>query len=122
MKNCGLLFGLFLFTLISCSEATSDTLAEGTSEEASNSENKTVFSASLRELSDKEYPDNPDITVRHDKCVETTMNSIEFVRKGEFFDVYVIPDSPQDDTAHLFEIDFNLSMEFNSVLRKMLLS
>lgn len=109
MKNCGLLFGLFLFTLISCSEVTSDTLTENTSEGVSNSENETVFSASLRELSDKEYPDNPDITVRHDKCVETTMSSIEFIRKGELFDVYVIPDSPQDDTAHLFEIDL---MEF----------
>ena len=108
MKNCAILFSLFLFTLISCSETSSDSpiIAEDGVE---NSEDKTNFSASLRELSDEEYPDNPDITVRHDKCVETTMKSIEFNRKGELFDVFLIPDSAKDDTAHLFEIDL---MEF----------
>lgn len=104
MKNCALLFSFFLFTLISCSENSSDEpiIAE-------NREEKTVFSASLRELSDDEYPDNPDITVRHEKCVETTMKSIEFIRKGESFDVLLIPDDAKDDTARLFEIDL---MEF----------
>ena len=109
MKNCASLFGLFLFTLISCSETTSsDKIASNTNSEAS-SEDKINFSASLRELSDEEYPDNPDITVRHEKCVETTMKSIEFIRKGEMFDVFLIPDNTKDDTAHLFEIDL---MEF----------
>ena len=109
MKNCAFLFSLFLFTLISCSETTSsDKIASNTNSEAS-SEDKINFSASLRELSDEEYPDNPDITVRHDKCVETTMKSIEFIRKGKMFDVFLIPDNTKDDTAHLFEIDL---MEF----------
>ena len=108
MKNCALLIGLFLFTLASCSESASDSTSKLISE-ALESEEKTVFSASLRELSDDEYPDNPDITVRHEKCVETTMKSIEFIRKGDAFDVYLIPDNAKDDTAHLFEIDL---MEF----------
>lgn len=108
MKNCAILFSLFLFTLISCSETSSDVLVE-LNDDVTKSEGKTSFSASLRELSDEEYPDNPDITVRHEKCVETTMKSIEFIQKGELFDVYVIPDNAKDDTAHLFEIDL---MEF----------
>lgn len=86
-----------------------DNSHESENKEVSESEGKTYFSASLRELSDEEYPDNPDITVRHEKCVETTMKSIEFIRKGEMFDVYLIPDNTEDDTAHLFEIDM---MEF----------
>lgn len=109
MKNCALLFGLVLFILSSCSETVSDTPIASDNETEISSEEKTYFSASLRELSDEEYPDNPDITVRHEKCVETTMSSIEFIRKGEMFDVYLIPDNASDDTAHLFEIDL---MEF----------
>ena len=104
MKNCALLFSFFLFGLNSCTEAPTDIDSD-----TIKSEDKTTFSVSLRELSDEEYPDNPDITVRHEKCVETTMKSIEFIRKGELFDIYLIPDNAKDDTAHLFEIDL---MEF----------
>ncbi|MFK7785822.1 MAG: hypothetical protein AB8B56_11935 [Crocinitomicaceae bacterium] len=109
MKNCAVLFGLFLFTLTSCSETDTQDSIESEVQSEGENEVENYFSASLRELSDEEYPDNPDITVRHEKCVETTMKSIEFIRKGELFDVYVIPDNTDDDTAHLFEIDL---MEF----------
>ena len=100
MKNCAFLFTFFLFTLISCTETAVD---------KPKTKDTIIYSASLRELSDTEYPDNPDITVRNEKYTTTTMKSIEFVKKGELFDMRLISDNSKDDTAHLFKIDL---MEF----------
>ncbi len=69
----------------------------------------TIFSASLREMSDEEYPDNPDITIRHPKYVETTMESISFAQKENAFEITVFPSSPEDDTVIMQNIDL---MEF----------
>ena len=107
MKNCAVLFSFILFTLVSCSDEEEVNMNQ--TETGIEITADTQFDALLTELTDEDYPDNPDITIRHEKCLETTMKSIEFVRKGDLFDVIVAPDSPKDDTVRLFEIDL---MEF----------
>ena len=58
-----------------------------------------ISSAVLTELSDEEYPDNPDISIRHAKCIDTEMESIDFVRNGEAFDLIIKPSNVEDDTV-----------------------
>ena len=72
-------------------------------------ESNKIYNAELTELSDQEYPDNPDISVRHDKYVETEMNEISFVQDDEGFDIVVVPTSHEDDTVRLDNIQL---MEF----------
>lgn len=62
------------------------------------------YSAELTELSDEEYPDNPDVMVRHTKYVETEMNSIELFPNGENFDFVFIPNNATDDTVRMNNI------------------
>ena len=57
--------------------------------------------AVLIELSDEEYQDNPDISIRHDKYVATQMETIEFVENGDVFDLVIIPASVNDDTVRM---------------------
>ncbi|MDX2362236.1 MAG: hypothetical protein QNK23_15625 [Crocinitomicaceae bacterium] len=57
--------------------------------------------ASLVELSDEEYPDNPDISIRHEKYVETEMETIEFIENGDVFDLIIVPSSAGDDTVRM---------------------
>ena len=54
-----------------------------------NPENKNLksYSTVLRELTDEEYPDNPDISVRHYKYLSTKMNSIEFIKSKNVFSI-----------------------------------
>ena len=63
----------------------------------------------LRELTDEEYPDNPDISVRHYKYISTKMNSIELIKSNNVFDIRIIPESLDDDTVKMFSIPL---MEF----------
>ena len=58
-----------------------------------------IHSANLQELSDEEYPDNPDITIRHPKYVETTMETISFEKKENGFDIVIYPSNENDDTV-----------------------
>ena len=59
------------------------------------------YIADLTEMTDEEYPDNPDITVRHAKYVETEMNSIEFVKSGAVFNLVIVPTNANDDTVYM---------------------
>lgn len=91
----------FLGLIVSCSgEATFD---KSGSEVNSESEvNKEVSNlATLTELSDADYPDNPDVIVRHEKYTTSVMNAIEFVENGSKFDLIVYPTNDADDTVKL---------------------
>jgi hypothetical protein len=57
--------------------------------------------AVLSELSDAEYPDNPDVMVRHEKYVSSVMESIEFVENGDKFDLLIYPTNDGDDTVRM---------------------
>jgi len=74
-----------------------------------------VNSALLTELSDEEYPDNPDISVRHSKYSETEMGAIEFIRNGEGFDIVITPSKKEDDTVRMNGIHL---MEFIPTIPK----
>ncbi|MCH2224250.1 MAG: hypothetical protein MK066_05720 [Crocinitomicaceae bacterium] len=63
--------------------------------------------AELTELSDSEYPDNPDVLVRHSKYVDTEMDKIEFLRKGKLFDIIAYPINAKDDTVILSDISLS---------------
>lgn len=96
-------FGFLLLAIVFISSCNSNETVE------LSNDLKEQFIAELTELSDEEYPDNPDITVRHEKYVDTKMNSIEFVKSGELFDVIVIPSNTEDDTVFMGGIQL---MEF----------
>jgi len=69
----------------------------------------TIYKADLRELTDEEYPDNPDISIRHPKSTETVMENISFEEKGHAFDIIVYPTNSEDDTVAMKNIHL---MEF----------
>ncbi len=71
--------------------------------------NSIVYNASLQEMSDKEYPDNPDISIRHPKYVETEMERISFEKVEKGFDITIYPSRADDDTVVMKNIDL---MEF----------
>lgn len=74
------------------------------------SENEAIsYSAELTELTDEEYPDNPDVMVRHSKYVETEMNEIELILNGDHFDLVYTPVNETDDTVRMNGISL---MEF----------
>ena len=92
------------------------TLAIGVILGACNSEEESVEDshqvaeiAILKELSDEEYPDNPDIGIRHEKYTETTMENISFIEGEDGYEVVVIPSRAADDTVRMFGIQL---MEF----------
>ncbi len=95
-----------LLLLSSCSEN-----PEGNrlSTSISSVEEANIFRANLREISDEDYPDNPDISIRHPKYVETTMESISFEQKENGFDIVIYPSNKSDDTVTMKNIDL---MEF----------
>ncbi len=68
-----------------------------------------IYSATLTELSDDEYPDNPDISIRHVKYTETMMDEIHIMRSAVGFDIIVNPISDSDDTVCMLGVDL---MEF----------
>ena len=76
-----------------------------------NSEHQSLksYNAFLRELTDEEYPDNPDISVRHYKYLNTKMNSIELIKSNNVFDITIIPENIKDDTVKMFSVPL---MEF----------
>lgn len=104
MKIFLLVIASLFLILISC---TNDNSAVELSTQ--NQGNLEVFSASLRELSDEEYPDNPDISIRHEKCITSVMESISFQENGHAFDIIVYPTNKDDDTIHMTDIHL---MEF----------
>ncbi|MDG1147903.1 MAG: hypothetical protein P8N52_06310 [Crocinitomicaceae bacterium] len=91
MKKNGLLIFVLLY-LTSCSS---------NSEVQSADKIDAAYSAGLTELSDEEYPDNPDISVRHPKYIETTMDSIEFLQSDVGFTLVITPENEGDDTVKL---------------------
>ncbi len=85
---------IFLAVLVACSD---------------NDGQDEIFSADLEELTDAAYPDNPDISVRHEKYVSTSMKDITFNPIKDGFDIVVAPDNSDDDTVMLSGISL---MEF----------
>ncbi|MBL1280803.1 MAG: hypothetical protein COA33_011040 [Fluviicola sp.] len=104
MKNA-LYFLFSLLILASCS----DIASSESSEAIVSQEFAKVSSATLRELSDEEYPDNPDISIRHPKSTETVMESISFEEKEHAFDITIFPSNAEDDTVIMTDIHL---MEF----------
>ena len=86
---------VFLGLIISCSSETA--LDQLTTEVVGNVSNIAV----LTELSDTEYPDNPDVMVRHDKYVSSVMESIEFIESGDKFDLVIYPTNEGDDIVRM---------------------
>ena len=91
MKNSSYLIFVLLY-LASCSS---------NPEMQSSEKMISTYTASLTELSDEEYPDNPDISVRHHKYVETAMNTIEFIKSNSGFTLVVTPENAGDDTVRM---------------------
>jgi len=84
----------FLGLVISCSnEPASDQQVEAQKEPSN--------MATLTELSDAEYPDNPDVLVRHKKYTSSVMESIEFVENGSKYDLVIYPTQEGDDTVRM---------------------
>lgn len=73
------------------------------------SENNTSYSATLTELSDQEYPDNPDVMVRHNKYTSSIMEEILFIKNGDTYDIKILPSNDGDDTVFMSSISL---MEF----------
>ncbi len=71
--------------------------------------NHIAVSAELIELSDTDYPDNPDITIRHEKYTNTAMKSITFTQDGRAFNLTISPENTADDTVVMNDIHL---MEF----------
>ncbi len=72
-------------------------------------ESEKIYNAELTELTDDDYPDNPDISVRHDKYVETEMKKISFTQSDTGFNIVVVPASNRDDTVRMNNVQL---MEF----------
>jgi len=92
-----------LITLSGCSMENESTLATNT---------KVIHdavSADLKELSDVDYPDNPDISIRHEKYTETVMSSIVFTQNDHAFELTILPTNQDDDTIVMNDIQL---MEF----------
>jgi hypothetical protein len=70
---------------------------------------KSTTKALLKELSDEDYPDNPDVMVRHSKYTSSIMESIEFTENGNAFDLIIAPSRKEDDTVVLHGLNL---MEF----------
>lgn len=58
-----------------------------------------MISIDMIELSDKDYPDNPDISIRHSKYVATTMKSIELTEENGVYNFEICPDWKRDSTV-----------------------
>ncbi len=96
-----------LLTLLSCDYSTKHQSLPPVSQ--NEQINKHIYTATLQEMNDEEYPDNPDISIRHPKYIETVMQSISFEQKGEVFEVIIYPSQQNDDTVIMNNIDL---MEF----------
>ena len=89
--------------LYSCSSKKNEFIA------TSQTVNHPAVSADLQELSDVDYPDNPDITIRHKKYTETVMKSITFAQDEHAFNLTILPENTDDDTVVMNDIHL---MEF----------
>ena len=94
MKNISHLIFVLLF-VTSCSSDSETQLHKSI---------ESVYIASLTELSDQEYPDNPDISVRHNKYIHTNMSSIEFIKSEGAFNIVITPKNDGDDTVKMMGI------------------
>lgn len=90
-----LVFFSILAITFSCNQAPKST---------SGDDSKSI-SIDLVELSDSEYPDNPDISIRHSKYVATTMKSIELSEENGAYTFEIHPDWKRDSTICLKGID-----------------
>ncbi len=94
------LFFLFIVLLLSCNEDQKRVLNTTLTNQTK------IYSSKITELSDEEYPDNPDISIRHKKYLTTKMSQIVFKEKTEgVFDMIIIPENTNDDTVLLERIN-----------------
>lgn len=91
-----IIYTLIVLALVVGCAADSETEA-GKTELSKKEESSTI--ATLKELSDEDYPDNPDVIVRHKKYTSSVMESIEFIENGDAFDIVVYPTNSGDDTV-----------------------
>ena len=104
-----IILSLFVLALItSCSES-SDVETISTSQNQFEAADGEIYVADLQEMSDEEYPDNPDIPIRHPKYIETVMEAISFEKKNNSFEITIFPSNNSDDTVVMENIDL---MEF----------
>lgn len=99
---------LAILFITSCSDST-DQHNINSAQASVEATEEIVFTALLTEMTDEEYPDNPDITIRHPKYVETEMEAITFNQKEQGFDITIFPSNTNDDTVIMQGIDL---MEF----------
>lgn len=66
-----------------------------------------ITKASIRELSDEEYPDNPDISIRHNLDGTFAHSEVDFVRNKETknFDIIIYPENDKSDTILIKNIN-----------------
>lgn len=66
-----------------------------------------VFSADLKELSDEDYPDNPDIMIRSDLDGKYFRNNVEFrMKKNDWtYDIVFLPGNELSDTLILENVN-----------------
>lgn len=93
-------FGLASFACESASENS------GESQPVMGAEADAVFSAELKELTDADYPDNPDISIRSDLDGSFSHSEIIFwpLENGHY-DVFLPPNNPASDTLVLTDLD-----------------
>ena len=104
MKLSTLTFSIVTFALLSGCSSEQESMQENKAKE-----NHVAVSADLKELSDVDYPDNPDISIRHSKYTETEMNEITFIQNDHGFDLIISPTNIDDDTVLMNAIQL---MEF----------
>ena len=99
----------FLGIITSCADETSFDKPETEASETSSN------IAVLTELSDEDYPDNPDLIVRHSKYTTSVMESVEFIENGSKFDIVVYPSESGDDTVKLNGIALCICSMFSNI-------
>lgn len=85
---------LMLFLIFSCSQNIE-------SKEGEKSQNV----AEVVELTDEQYPDNPDISIRHNLDGTFAHSEVEIMRDGDVFNLFFYPQNDFSDTLILTSID-----------------
>ena len=92
MKKCFSI--IILFLVFSCSQ-----------NKENNDDAKLLNTADVVELTDEQYPDNPDISIRHKLDGKFAHSIVEIERKGDLFNIYFYPQNEFSDTLVLSDID-----------------
>jgi len=99
----------FVLALITSCSDSSEVETISTNQNQFDTDDGEIYVANLQEMSDEEYPDNPDIPIRHPKYIETVMETISFEEKNNSFEITIFPSNNSDDTVVMKNIDL---MEF----------